>query len=531
MASASVTFEEDLGQNLAVNEESLESRHELPTPDGEELPPALAAAAAAAERAQRLGSHLAVRVTAARNDLDQAFKPTAAASSSCRFDIGSPIRGAYWGVQQLSQKASPYFGKLKFAPLTVMELFGVSWERRESAETASGASSLARRRKLWRRKHAALTAAEGLYATLLADSRRTAALAAELCAVEALVRLEAEKAVVDWTTARQETLRTCSASIESQAAEAVSGFRERAKAYPCGWQSPLTGLLRISRSSEELDSILSSFEEQVFEERKELLTQVLELVLAPDLRTLTASLSRRVAFWEAEIEDNWSQWSDQSGNFHDACDAAAECWIRLQADAKQLIAWAEDMARSDPLVDAAPIVYLVPVLDPDVVRQHRKWEELHDSLVDIASVLSLLGAWASFHNLKGDGLILDEAKDLLLSILSCLDTSFGPRFQGSEAIRTSLASNSFWSLVASFQEDAPESGGPPSAGPWWSPKTWPSRRSRFDLLAAQSSSGSPSSCGGSPTLEQRKGSDGAAHLEGPREASTKAGVERTLKVV
>ena len=59
------------------------------------------------------------------------------------------------------------------------------------------------------------------------------------------------------------------------------------------------------------------------------LAQASEIILAPDLQTLSNTLARRVEFWEGEIEDNWTMWTSQSVSFHEACEGVAETWSAL----------------------------------------------------------------------------------------------------------------------------------------------------------------------------------------------------------
>eukprot|EP00435_Cladocopium_sp_Y103_P001390 s2644_g1.t1 len=280
-------------------------------PDGEgRQKGALHDAAAAAERAQQMAIHLAEMLVFARTDLDTALTPGA-----------HVVRG----IREVGYRATQVFQRLRSTTLEFLSLEGSS----------SNAELLDLSRQLWQSwhaKHEALTAAERLYSTLLSESRRVGALTAELSCVTSLVDEEGDAAQssgpcqVSGTAA----LERCQAQIRAQAAEAIQAFKDRAKDYPCGSPHPQTGLLRIARTEEDLRSICEAFSASVLEQETELLTQVEELAVTTELRTLTSSLSRRVAFWEGQIEENWSQWSFQSGRFHEAQTGAVECWEQLR---------------------------------------------------------------------------------------------------------------------------------------------------------------------------------------------------------
>merc|ERR1719487_591187 len=91
---------------------------------------------------------------------------------------------------------------------------------------------------------------------------------------------------------------------------------------------------------------------------------------------------------------------------------------------------------------------MIPLLDMDNMQLHKRWDELHEVLVETALVVALLGAWTHHHNLRGDGEILQQAKDLLWKVVEALDIHFDScRFPGSDAVRTSLAANGTWCLL------------------------------------------------------------------------------------
>lgn len=369
---------------------------------------ALHDAAAAAERAQQIAIHLAEMLVFARTDLDTALTPGA-----------HVVRG----IREVGYRATQVFQRLRSTTLEFLSLEGSS----------SHAEVLDLSRQLWQSwqaKHQALTAAERLYSTLLSESRRVGALTAELSCVTSLVD-------EDGDAGRRVALERCQAQIRTQASEAIQAFTDRAKDYPCGSPHPQTGLLRIARSEEDLHSICEAFSASVLEQETELLAQVEELAVTTELRTLTSSLSRRVVFWEGQIEENWSQWSLQSGRFHEAQTGAVECWEELRSKAQSLL--------QAQLCDAS----------------------VHKVLVEVACTLALLGAWANFHNLRGDGHVLLEFRELLQSIQVCLDTHF-PAYKASEgrgALTEQLLKNESWQLMQVPAES-------PGRDAWWHPAEW-----------------------------------------------------------
>lgn len=384
-------------------------------PDGEgRQKGALHDAAAAAERAQQMAIHLAEMLVFARTDLDTALTPGA-----------HVVRG----IREVGYRATQVFQRLRSTTLEFLSLEGSS----------SNAELLDLSRQLWQSwhaKHEALTAAERLYSTLLSESRRVGALTAELSCVTSLVDEEGDAAQssgpcqVSGTAA----LERCQAQIRAQAAEAIQAFKDRAKDYPCGSPHPQTGLLRIARTEEDLRSICEAFSASVLEQETELLTQVEELAVTTELRTLTSSLSRRVAFWEGQIEENWSQWSFQSGRFHEAQTGAVECWEQLRTKAQSLL------------------------------EQAQPCDATHKVLLEVACTLALLGAWANFHNLRGDGHVLMEFRELLQSILVCLDTHFAA-YKGRGAVKQQLLDNDSWQLMQVPLES-------PGRDAWWHPAEW-----------------------------------------------------------
>lgn len=452
--------------------------------------------AVAQERARSLGWRVAERVVWAGGELNEAFQffdstPNEATEStpSRLSSLTSP-----WSVVQ--EEAKPVLRELRFAPLSLttgaMELLspasasGSPECNAQDMHSRSCSSSAAHRWqelgalsqecwRRWRQKHAALTASEGLYASLLADSRRTSTLTAELSAVEVLLK-EADDAH-DVTAAtsssfsacsREKSMSTCRAAVEARATEAVQGFRERIRNYPCGRACTLTKHFRIARSSEEIDAVTRAFEARVAQETEEALSQAMEIVVAPNLQTLAESLARRVEFWEREIEDNWALWTAQSTIFHEACEGVGETWSDLQDIVLQLLAWIREDAEA-PSSSTPPIVFLLPFLDMKDVQHHRLWEDLHAVLVEVAAMVTLLGAWTDYHNLRGDGQTSQQAQVLLLAILRCFDMTFDESFRGREAIIATLAADPSWCLVA----DAAEAAAPEECPPWWSPHHWP----------------------------------------------------------
>lgn len=376
-------------------------------PDGEgRQKGALHDAAAAAERAQQMAIHLAEMLVFARTDLDTALTPGA-----------HVVRG----IREVGYRATQVFQRLRSTTLEFLSLEGSN----------SNAEVLDLSRQLWQSwqaKHEALTAAERLYSNLLSESRRVGALTAELSCVTSLVDEEGD------AQGGKVALERCQEQIRAQASEAIQAFKDRAKDYPCGSPHPQTGLLRIARTEEDLRSICEAFSASVLEQETELLAQVEELaVITTELRTLTSSLSRRVAFWEGQIEENWSQWSFQSGRFHEAQTGTVECWEELRSKAQSLL--------QAQLCDAS-----------------------HKVLVEVACTLALLGAWANFHNLRGDGHVLMEFRELLQSILVCLDTHF-QAYKGRGAVKQQLLKNDSWQLI----QVPPES---PGRDAWWHPAEW-----------------------------------------------------------
>lgn len=424
------------------------------------------------------------------------------------------------------QRMPPLLRRLKFAPLATAEYLGAmpTPTAQDCDADAAAVSDLAQECwQLWRRKHAAISASERLYASLLADSRRAGALSAEVKAVEALFDAEdgdvdgdggqvprpvassSSSASLDGREAASRLARrrasseplnqevaltalaSCCSAIEAQAAEAKDAFRERVRNYPCGRVSEVTGQLRISRSPEEVDQVIEAFEERVDMETREALTQALEITVVPCAGALADVLGRRLAFWEAEIEESWSHWSAQASLFHDACRGAAEVWQKLRESTRALI---DKLAEptSVPSEETPPIVYLVPFLDYRAVQRHRRWDDAHDALAHAAASVALLGAWTEYHHLRGDGEVLKEARELLNTLLEALESRFDPsRYAGSEAATSALAMDETWCLVAplaerSWQLRQVQDGGPlcpseasvPSEGshPWWSPKSW-----------------------------------------------------------
>ncbi|CAJ1372441.1 unnamed protein product [Effrenium voratum] len=375
----------------------------------------------AAERAQGLAIHLADRLSTARTDLDSALSPS------------SVVRG----IREVGYRASSVLQRLRSS---TVELLSMEDGPTESAEVLGLSRQLW---ECWHSKHMALTAAERLYLTLLSESRRTAALMAELAAVQRLLQEEPTTEL-----SRQKAVESCSAQIQAQALEAVKAFEGRARDYPCGCPHTRTGLLRISRREEDLSSVREAFQALVCAEEAELLAQAKELLVAPDLRTLTSTLARRQVFWEEQIEENWQQWSHQSGLFHEAQAGAADCWAQLRC------AW------TLALPMRAKAQHLLEVTAGDQTEQG---PALHKVLVEVAATLALLGAWAHFHNLRGDGSVLSEVQALFQSLLECLNTRF-EKYQGTAAVREMLRAREAWQLVEA-----------PSHRPddWWHPDNWP----------------------------------------------------------
>jgi len=455
--------------------------------------------ALAQSRVQHIGEKITERVGAAQVDLSEAFQLVDGSA------VPSPTSRA-----ATPSRSPQLLRQLKFAPLSIVELFGAEpWETARDGATpvASVGASAQRCWELWQQKHAALTASEQMYASLLQDSRRAGRLTAELRAVEALLRPcdggstsstarpeqdsptpaqeqdekgqeegeeQAEKqqdtpATMTTDEQRHQAMAACCEAMETQAKEAVAAFKERVGHYPCGTTSPLTGLLRIARLEVEVQRVLGAFEAAVAEETQEAMTQAVEIALAPSLGALTAAISKRLAFWEAEIEENWVLWSRQASLFHEACEGAAQAWSQLTCSVEAILAWLD--AAPAPQ-EVPPIVYLMPLLDMKAMQQHRRWDDLHEALVEVAVVLATIGAWAEYHGLRGDGLVLQQARDLFRAVIVALDD---PRFgssvngKGSEAVRAGLAASAAWCLVVPEME-----AGSRCAKPWWSPSAWPS---------------------------------------------------------
>mmetsp|Transcript_32360 Transcript_32360/g.72705 ORF Transcript_32360/g.72705 Transcript_32360/m.72705 type:complete len:474 (-) Transcript_32360:17-1438(-) len=391
-----------------------------------------------AERVQTLAGQLAERLTSARSELDGAIAPA-----------GQVVRG----LRAVGYRASQALHRFGSSTVEFLTSQGPS---ADSSELRSLSRELWR---LWRAKHEALTAAERTYFDLLADARRSAATSVELRALRSKLA-EVDEEVSPSTS--QAALDQCRTAIEQQAEEAIKSFTERSKDYPCGWPHPRTGLLRIARTPAEVALILEAFKTAVLEQKQELLTQADELVLAPDLRTLTSALARRVAFWEDQIEESWLQWSTQSSCFHEAQTGAAETWDRLRSQTYRLLT-----ALHDYLSDACR------GSSTEQVYQDPFDQELHDTFAEVATMLALLGGWAHFHNLRGDGHVLTDVRELFLSILACLDTHFVQLgYEGSRSVYQQLAAESSWQLIQEAPELAPRRG-MDFSDLWWLPDTWP----------------------------------------------------------
>lgn len=453
--------------------------------------------------AQTLGGRFAHQVAAARNNLDEALTSSpkysgsigSSSSSTPAVQADPAISKAIKGLQDLGQRMAPFWRQLKFAPLSAMEFFGSpanEWEDQNKAAEAKANTCFHLAQQLWDcwlRKHAALTLAESLYSSLLADSRRIGVLTAELKVIEELSKpTEAELADPEAEASaiqalKQEALYMCTKDIEAYAQEAVSAFEERTRHYPCGQTSAETGYLTIARTEDQVGQVVKAFKARVAEECTEALSQVRELVLAPSFEVLTASLERRVAFWEAEIEENWAQWSRHSGLYHESCQAAAEVWAQLRHEVAVLRSWIDVEARSTPQRNTGPVVFLLPVIDPEAVRQARLWEGVNDALVEVATVTALLGAWTEFHHLRGDGEVLSEAQELLESVMTTLDTCFDLRFAGSEAVKSALAAHPMWQHVQAAAEASAKERG--LSEPWWLSTSSPARVAEPAVEGAQ----------------------------------------------
>jgi len=428
------------------------------------------------QRSESIGGKLAERVLSAQGELTEAFQ--------LLDDADTPTSRACRGVRQ---RAFPLLRQLKFAPLNAAEMLGAA-NSQGSGKVATAIQEIAGLARscweFWQQKHAALTASEQIYATLLSDSRRTNALAAELKEVEALILEEGREGGNFGDSApssstsypctrasrREQALSSCCTAMEEQRNEAISAFKERAKNYPCGWASPVTRLFRIARSTTEVQEVLNSFAERVAEETKEAMTQAMEIVVVPGLGALADSLDRRLQFWENEIEENWSTWTRQSTIFHDACNNTAESWSELQVRVQSVVASLAE-GHVAPPQDTPPVVYLMPLLDMEAMQQERVWDDLHDVLVEVASTVALLGAWTDYHNLRGDGQVVQEARELFAAVLEALDVSFQENFPGSAAVRQALCLRPEWNLVAPCLETIEAM--PEESRPWWSPQQWP----------------------------------------------------------
>ncbi|CAJ1433504.1 unnamed protein product [Effrenium voratum] len=219
----------------------------------------------AAERAQGLAIHLADRLSTARTDLDSALSPS------------SVVRG----IREVGYRASSVLQRLRSS---TVELLSMEDGPTESAEVLGLSRQLW---ECWHSKHMALTAAERLYLTLLSESRRTAALMAELAAVQRLLQEEPTTEL-----SRQKAVESCSAQIQAQALEAVKAFEGRARDYPCGCPHTRTGLLRISRREEDLSSVREAHGSSVSAE--------VQACQAPAMGHLTAAAMRRVVEFMAQ---------------------------------------------------------------------------------------------------------------------------------------------------------------------------------------------------------------------------------------
>jgi len=311
---------------------------------------------------------------------------------------------------------------------------------------------------LWQRKHEALTEAERLYAAILTDARRTNVLLAELVEVEALSSKEEASSPRGASQRREAAVSRCQAALEGRAMEAVEAYRERAKAYPCGSVSPNTGRLRLARTPEEVEEIVGAFKAVVAQETRLTVRQMDEILLAREPKNLVASISRRLDFWDRQIEENWTLWSEHSTIFHDACADSSESWVELSGMVEELLAWAEagfgNAQRQTP-----PILYLMPFLDLEAVHMRQQLEALHDALVEVALVVVLLVAWSDHHNLEGDGQVFQQARELFHMILAVFSVYFDGR-PGATAVQARLLLDPIWRML------------PTSEDRWWSPCCW-----------------------------------------------------------
>eukprot|EP00929_Paragymnodinium_shiwhaense_P106726 TRINITY_DN72328_c0_g2_i1.p1 TRINITY_DN72328_c0_g2~~TRINITY_DN72328_c0_g2_i1.p1 ORF type:complete len:625 (+),score=134.76 TRINITY_DN72328_c0_g2_i1:95-1969(+) len=455
--------------------------------------------AMALRTAHRLGGRLSERVGAAQESLNDALTQVGAFDAVS--DASSPLSRARRACEEGGQTAAPLLRKLKYAPLNAVELIGhasaatfqgqsvaksscaaPSSGRRLTAATAadcvSKVAQLARRCwALWLQRHEALTASERLYASLLSDARRTAALTAEMSAVEALLRAEATApaaaggtdATGDDSSARQEALAACDAAIRRTAEEAVSAFQERVRYYPCGRPCPETGYLQIARLDDDSSEVVKAFEARVGSEAEDLSAQAQELVVAPSLCVLAQALERRLRFWESEIEENWDVWSKQANVFHDTCRDSSDVWVQLCEGVESLCTYAEENRCPSP-EETPPIVYIMPFLDLQAVKQRRVWEDMHDALVDVAVAISLLGAWTDYHHLQGDGEVLGQAQSMMELVLRVLQKRFSRHHAGLEAVKVGLETTPTWPFIAPLAEAHARARGRDAC--WWSPTTW-----------------------------------------------------------
>uniref|UniRef100_A0A7S0ZY88 Uncharacterized protein n=1 Tax=Noctiluca scintillans TaxID=2966 RepID=A0A7S0ZY88_NOCSC len=404
---------------------------------------------------------------------------------------------------------------IKYVPVKLFEFIpGLSPTSSEAASKPRAVSQLAQSCwEGWLRKHAALTTSEGIYASLLTDARRCDVLNEEISIVNGVLSekrgdTEAEGSQVspervEGPGARHSPVRASAHDalrvvIATKSHEAIVGYKERTNNYLCGRTSNLTGYLRISRSPEDVDMTLKCFEKRVEAETEEALDQAAELMVAPNLQTLSETLSRRLEFWEGEIEKSWACWTAQSSEFHESCELVAEDWSIFHTHMRDIVAWAQEAAQ--PSSCTPPIVFIVPALNLKEVQAHKRWEEVHQVLATAAEVLALLGAWTDYHNLRGDGLALTQAADLFRDILGVLEK----RFDGTRVVRKRLERNSSWRVVAPAAEAAASRG----AMLWWCPRCW--RHPLFSALTAKTDSVSHTLSASQPVAlpaEEMRGSE------------------------
>ena len=235
----------------------------------------------------------------------------------------------------------------------------------------------------WLRKHRALTNSEGVYASLLTDARRCDILTDELsmvndillkqraCETDALAGTDSSGSSADRASAH-DGLR---ALIVAKAQEAIAGYKERTNNYHCGHTCKLTGFLRISRSPGDMDDTLRLFEGRVGAETEEALDQAQEVIVAPDLKILSETLSRRVEFWESEVEKSWVCWTAHSSEFHEACEAIAEDWREFHAQMLEVVARVQKAPT--PSNSTSTIMFIMPALNMQEVQAQKRWEEMH----------------------------------------------------------------------------------------------------------------------------------------------------------